>query len=155
MNPENKAQKIFELRERTNEILSKKRNPLPEGCFESVLVLMKEVFPTMTTGPGDMDYWENIEVKANFKPNEACFQYYLRNIDHKKLANMVFYSVPNIVASLNLGSVEPELINNYVDALGATIFKYYPPRYREKYQKEASSSKTTKKEDNQPLSHED
>jgi hypothetical protein len=156
MSPEDKSQKIFNLRQQTNEMLNKNRKPLPEGCFESVQVLMKEAFPDLTTGPGDMDYWENIEKRANLKPNEACFQYYLKSVDHKKLARMILLSVPNIVPSLNLGSADPELVNNYIDALGATIFKYYPPRYREKYQREMDfRQESDKKGSRIPLSDED
>lgn len=142
MDPERKQAVTSRLRRQTENIIQRTVKPLPEGTFESVQVLIREAFPDLSTGPGDMNHWEKIDKKVMFKnPNSACFQYYLREIDHKKLAKMVYFSMPNVVASINLGSLDPDSSNYFLETIESTIFKHYPRKYRERYLKRENSKK--------------
>lgn len=106
--------------------------PLPEGTFETALLLVKETFPDETTGSSDASFWRPIEEKATTTPRRACFQYYLRGIGHEALAQSLLESFPQFTVAIRLGSIDKAEYVRRTSALANVILKYYPPRYRRK-----------------------
>jgi hypothetical protein len=108
---------------------------IPEGAFESAMLLIKETFPDKTLGVSDTSFWQPIEERASMKANEACFQFYLRGIGHLTLAKMLLFSLPRFKTDVMMGDISPEEKEIYISQLARVALDYYPPKYREKFSK--------------------
>jgi hypothetical protein len=106
-----------------------------EGAWESILVLVKEAFPERTLGVSDTSFWSAIEERALLTSKEACFQYYMLGIGHVTLAETVVDSFGTVRTALGLEASARKQRQVFVDELADVIYKYYPPKYKEKIKK--------------------
>lgn len=107
--------------------------PIRDGAFESVLVAVKDVLsltPNETTGMGDMDFWIGIEDAASLTPQEACMDFYIHNIGHRTLAQVI---VPSFYAVRSASSIDKEQRRVIMDRVANKLLEYYPPKYRAKF----------------------
>lgn len=103
---------------------------VPEGTFESALLVIKEVFGSETLGVSDTSFWSEIEGKATMNSKKACFQYYLAGVGHISLANILINHFPGINTSRSLGIMPAEIFEERRDRLAAGLLKKYPERYK-------------------------
>lgn len=103
---------------------------VPEGTFESALLIIKKVFGSETLGVSDTSFWSGIEEKATMDPKKACFQYYLAGIGHISLANILMNNFPGIYASRSLGTMPTEVFEERRNRLAGALLEKYPERYK-------------------------
>lgn len=103
---------------------------LPQGTFESALLVLKEVFGDQTHGVSDTSFWIQYEDKATMQPNEACFQYFLAGVGHKVLAQRLLNNFGNYRSSVLTGVIPKEQNEQYRQTLSNKLYDLYPPKYR-------------------------
>lgn len=110
--------------------------PIRDGAWESVIMAVKEELPLTlheTTGPGDSDFWIEIEDRATIKPNQACMDFYIHNIGHRTLAELIVFSFQTVRTATGMGDVNKETKRLLTDRVSNKLLPYYPPRYRAKF----------------------
>lgn len=132
-----RAKEIKDIGRRIEKRIERRRHKIPSGALEAVIVGLKPVFERNGVFGVDQDaFWIVFEKRAGMSLREACFQYYLAGKDHMALANIVLKSLPAIKTALGMGSLtDAEYEFNYLQPAASELFNYYPPKYRERYQK--------------------
>lgn len=108
------------------------RRVVPEGAFESALLILKRAFPEETMGVGDTEFWQPIEEKASMKPNQACFQYNMIGIGHVKLAQICLDFFYAFRTGVGMGEISKDEKHNLLSRASHFFLREYPPTYREK-----------------------
>ncbi|RLC33013.1 hypothetical protein DRH13_00365 [Candidatus Woesebacteria bacterium] len=107
---------------------------LPEGVFESALLILRQAFLEETIGgQDDHAYWAEIELKAtDMTPKQVCFQYNMIGVKHFELAEMCINHFPEIKTRMALGEMSKKQKQNYIDRVSHHFFELYPVAYQEK-----------------------
>lgn len=129
-------------------VVEKKRlsTPIPDGAFEKITLLLKPIFLEETTGVGDTEFWIEREEKAGeckLTLKQIAMHYYLRNIGHITLSEMIVGSFPAYRGNADISEKQKEQIR---DSLSWKILESYPPKYRKNFNKRIEK-KTTFEDD--------
>lgn len=103
---------------------------VPEGTFESALMVVKDVFSEQTLGVSDTSFWSQFEAKVTMEVPAACFQYYLAGVGHRTLAQNLLNHFENFRSAVQMGKISKEEAGQMVDSLASKLYEHYPPKYR-------------------------
>ncbi len=107
---------------------------MPEGAFESALLILREAFLEETIGGvEDSAFWLPIEKKATLTAKQACFQYYMGGVNHTELAELCLSHFLPLKVGIQLGDIDKKQQRNYITRASYFYLEEYPPRYKAKY----------------------
>lgn len=111
------------------------RRMVPEGVFESALIIFKKAFPEETMGVGDTDFWIEIEKKSSgLTPAQVCFQYHMIDVDPAKLAELCMRSFPAYRTGIQMSNIDKEQQHDLITRATYIFLPHYPEKYREQYE---------------------
>ena len=110
------------------------KRTLPEGAFESALLILREAFLEETIGgQDDHSFWLEIESRASdMTPKQVCFQFNMVGTKHFELAEICINHFPEIKTRIALGEMSKKERQNYIDQASYYFLEQYPPKYQEK-----------------------
>ncbi len=88
--------------------------------------------PNETTGPGDSDFWIEIEDRTSgLTPKQACHDFFRHNIGHRTLATIVVDSFRPVRTAFGMGELDKEQRRLMIGRVAHKLYEKYPPRYRQ------------------------